>query len=180
MRQTSCCGIRDYNGLADWQMTPEGLIEGFKDVYSRFYAMHGGQGWRSGAHIIFSAASQDRHIPRVAQFITDNALGDVTQPPRVHNPNSGHNLDMLVFTPDHNVFQQWFDQQIAREEEERREAEANRQIRVGDSVTNIYPTARRNGQRGTVTNIVDGTIAVRYADGGTGSGRATSYELNRN
>lgn len=166
LRQTTCCGVRDYSGLMELDTPQEVLL----DVYDRLFALgqHAGRGWRTGAFVLFTCAAAERKLPRLIRFIEENALGSCTLAPTAFNPNSNHNLQAMLWGFDHNAYDAWIAVQRRRERGE---------YTVGDRVRNAAEGSARYRQEAVVMNIDGDTVQVDYVSGGHGKGKKKNYTL---
>lgn len=164
LRRTSCCGMRDYNGLMEFDSMKDLLV----DLYNRFYNNDGH--WSSGAFILFTCATQERRIPRLIKFITDNALGICTKSESVYNPNSNHNLEAMFWAVNHNAYKIWYALQLRL---------ASGAYAIGDKVRNVSRGSKRYGQMATVITVNRDTdsVNVKYEDASTGTGEVKHYKI---
>lgn len=160
LTRTSCCGVRDYEGVQE-----RTAVEVMRDLYLDFYNVdnYHDDNWSSGAFVLFTCPAEDRKIPRLIEYIEEHKLGSCTLAPTAKNPNSDRNLQAMLFGVDHRAYHEWH---------KRFEG-----VQVGSQVINGYQDSLRYGEEATVTGIEDGVIFVRYTSGAAGKGLSKHYQL---
>lgn len=98
IRNTSNCGVYELYNLS--RVTPENAVH-----FARNYFFTRGFNWAMPGMIMFSDAKTPRRRTetngeRLARFISNNDLGDVTVVPWVVNPNSRNLIQVWMWKPD--------------------------------------------------------------------------------
>lgn len=165
LNRTSCCGVREYDGLLEFDSVKPCLL----DLYIRFYDLEEERGWKSGAFIMFSCPAYERRIPKLIKYIEEAGIGSCTLAPTVLNPNSTNNLQVMLFAPKHNEFHKWY-----------KENAVQYPYSAGDKVTNVAKESARYGQIAIVSNIVGQNgivdVTVIYESGAVGGGHIKDYK----
>ncbi len=93
---TSCCGLKDYEGLQDTR-----LEDIFEEIYR--YSLH-----NRFRFIMFTGTRRfSKKFDKVVKFIDDNKLGAVTVTDWARNPNSGNRVKVAVWTLDIKKLKAW-------------------------------------------------------------------------
>jgi hypothetical protein len=61
--------------------------------------------------VLFSDTTASGGGSNLASYFASNQLGQITTSPATRNPNSGNEIQVWTFTPDHDVFRKWTEAQ---------------------------------------------------------------------
>lgn len=152
IKTTSCCGVREFSGL---QKDPVEVVN-----YFCKYLFEGGQ----CAFILYTDPVEFENGEALTDFIREFKLGDVTETPVRHNPNSDRDLKAYLFAPDLKTLKTWYDKQPKREP-----------FKVGDMVVgndkDRYNVTRK-GWTGKVISVSGGEyITVEGTANSSGRGQ---------
>lgn len=167
LNRTSCCGVREYDGLTDYDSIKDCLL----DVHRRFYDLDDeNDGWDSGAFILFTCPARYRKIAALQKYIEENKLGTCTVTPSRLNPNSDNNLIAMLYGVNHTAFKKWY---AKNKENEREDGWFIR----GDMVANDVTGSKRYGEIARVTKAEGDDVWVLYENGMVGHGQTEDYIL---
>lgn len=99
----SCCGAREITNLSISRSAPQAMQEFGQAIYTRSYA-------DNFRYVIFTAADYGKpatYGTRFAKFIAKNNLGTVLETAKNRNPNTGNQVQMWVWTVNHDAVKAW-------------------------------------------------------------------------
>lgn len=153
VRKTSCCGIREIDGIIGAGSSKQA----FKEVWRQFSPM-------GGSFIMFSCPTKYKMGRKFKQFIERHNLGTVHVSEVRKNPNSGNLLRMYMWTVNHKECQNLF---------KKLQKQYGGGVKVGDTVELLSTNGRhenlRVGNRVIVRCIgEDDSIYLFHGIGGDG------------
>ena len=98
LHRTSCCGLREYEGLDDLNTAEEALLD-----------MHEAWDDMEGAFIIFTDPTCEPGGERLCKYITRYRLGKVTKIRAKINPNSNNMLRVYIWAVNITKYDRWID-----------------------------------------------------------------------
>lgn len=98
LQETSCCGLRDIEGLCE--RTPK---EAMINVCYDFFRDE-----MDSAFILFTGVTKKRYGQKFKKYILDNKLGTVIETESKRNPNSSNRIKTWVWTLNVTKLKSWF------------------------------------------------------------------------
>mgnify|MGYP001560028738 CR=1 FL=1 len=162
LKRTSCCGVRDFDGLLEYDSPKEALLE----VWRQF-------GEVDGSFILFTCPTYEKMLTRLVAYIEEMGLGTCVVTPVKMNPNSDNKLRAMLFAPNKNKMYSWY----AKTKEDLLMG-----LYVGARVKSVSRGSERYGRTALVESLEDGgdesSVRVVYQDGsGSGYGAPKDYKL---
>lgn len=158
VRSTSCCGVRDIDGLSDHSRNMEGA---FRLFWPQF----------TGAFALFTCPTKNKYGERFKKYIEKHKLGSVVETERRKNPNSGNMLRAYLWTLDKKACQKHY-QDLLAPTMHKLKIDRTAEIKEGSKVTATAPcddNSRFIGMSGVVIRIEDRLhrlpVYVHWADG---------------
>lgn len=99
INNTTCCGVKDYNGLCGF--TPKQVLQRI----SRSWFERRKEG--RGAFLMFTDVNGVKKGLAVKKYIEDSKLGTVTKSPSRKNPNSRNKITVFLWAINKQKFYKW-------------------------------------------------------------------------
>lgn len=93
LRKTTCCGLREYVGLTEFDDVKEALLYVKPTWFS----------WR-GAFMLFTCPTNNTMGKRLVRFIEKHGLGSTVESDVKNNPNSGNNLRVIIWAVNNQAY----------------------------------------------------------------------------
>lgn len=93
-----CCGIKEIQGLHDWDTNRD----------SFFHIVKENNGVLPCAWICFNGVAKHDYVKNFASFLAEYKLGEVITLPNIVNPNSSNTLDVRMWAVDRHALLTWY------------------------------------------------------------------------
>jgi hypothetical protein len=97
-----CCGIKEIQGLSNWQAYPDSFYHAIKDH----------NGGLPCAWVCFNGVRAGGYVAAFARFLEQEKLGTVISLPDIVNPNSNNMLDVRMWQVDQVALRAWYQRRL--------------------------------------------------------------------